>query len=651
MKPLVTEEQIRELVDQALLTLEAVSARQLDGLEDEGLIAEREMANAALLFGLRVTGQLGGPALAGSFAAAALELSNVDYDAGGLGYVGVTAITKYVRQLGIDSPLAPLAAARSSDVRQAVAEGLDTSRPKDLALLMKYFASSDGLVSAAARKVLEKGGTATWWLGRFAADPTHQISGAPEVQARVRAWVEAFTRLSDYPRPKESELLKPFKRLPPALRSSAAEAVLNVALAHRQLELTRECLETEGGRRALHATIEGGDIESSARYSLEQMISKCSADARRAIADALLNLIEQASPATWGTWDSSLQGATTILKEVWEPSWPIERIMELLQRTDLPDTLHLGAIAECLDGTTAAGAWHGRFEDLLLSGFPGMGYGVQSRIVAILDALPAEQLRALTERALRADDESAKAWALGHILGDVYSPSRDGTREAVVGRLCADAQLKRLIIDQSALVLRALVVLRKELLDPAMPLQARARVMLAIGDLNEELNPLSSPGGWLEFRQHRASAGAPRSASEADVKDAQTWSPRDLRPLTEQEWASFRKQRDALDLRNSTPELHLVIRLLPLEPNADDRRFVERLSAHALEQTKKEQDWLRTAAFGGLLSFRRRDDVPTLEKLLDGDDYLRQFGGPALKELFPEPKAKPAAAEEVNQDW
>ena len=651
MKPLITAEQIKELIDQALVTLEAVSEHRFNGTEDESENATWEIANAALLFGLRVTGQLGGPALAGTFASAALELSNVDYDSGGLGYVGVTAITKYVRQLGIDSPLAILADARSSDIRQAVAEGLDVTRPKDLALLMKYFASSDGIVSAAARKVLEEGGTATWWLGRFATDPTQQMSDEPEVQARVRAWAEAFSKLSSYPRPKESALLKPFRRLPPSLRSSAAEAVLNVVLAHRQLELARECLETEGGRRALNATIAQAENDNTQRWTLEQVVAECSESARQAIADAQLEFIEQASPASWGDWDNALQGATSILKKVWDASWPIERIMKLLLRTDLPDTLHLGAIAECLDGTQAAGAWQGRFEELLIAGFPGSGYPLESRVVSFLDALPRAELRALTERALRADAESAKTWALGHLIGDVYSRQRDGTREALVGRLCADPHFRALIIEDSTLVRRSLVVLRRELLAPAMPLQARARVMVEIGALNEELNPLSSPGGWLDLKHHRPSAGAPRSATEADLKDARTWSPHHHGPLTREEWAVFRNQRDALVLRGKTPELRLVSRLLPLDPTGDDRRFVERLVERALQDEPDDQESVRMEAFGALLTFRRRNDLPTLERLIDGDDYLQQFGAPALKELFPELKGKRAAVEAEASDW
>lgn len=642
--------QLLELMARAHATLQLTWGRSSFGLIDEKDKSEHEGAYAALYLGQRVCAQLGGHGLATAFTEATLELSRIEDDSGGLDLLGCQAITRYVRQLGVDGPLAPLAGAESSDVRQAVAAGLDVTRAKELELLHAYFASTDGSLSAAARKALEQAGKSTWWLGRFASDPSSEIEGDDDAPARTRAWAGAVELIGAYPRAKEASLVRLLKRLPPSLRSSAAEAVLNNAVVHDRRGLARECLETEGGRRALQAGILKGESEWSQRWQIGKVVEQCSEGARRAIANVQLELFERGTSAEWADWQNQLGRSSAVLTAAWDPSWSLDRLMAMLLRSDLPDySPHLNDLEACISASHAIGPWQARFEQLLLTGFPDVQTQVGRCITKALDELPAEQLRDLTERALRSTRDSTRTWALTHLIGDAYSRKRDGTRAQLLARLCKDPALEKLILADATLTRRALRELRPELLEPRLTLMQRTHLMLAIGRLNQGLNPLTSFSGWLDLSRKSMSARQRDEALEAGRKDAARWSRRHFGPFTTEEWACFRRYRNAVPFGEER-ELDLVIAVLPPEPDRDDRDYVERLVAHVLEVPSERM--VTIAAFAGLLCFRRVEDVPKLRQVAQLNDYLQKYATDALDALYgPTDSIERKRADDEANDW
>lgn len=648
MQSLITTELIKELLAHAHQTIKRLHHESSEGHpetdEDE---TQWQIANAALNFGLRVSAARLDPALAGDFTRAAIELSELDDYMGGLGYLGTTAITAYVRALGIDTPLGELAAVASPEVQRAVAEGLDPGRPKDLELLSRLVRSLDGRVSAAAREVLEESGRATWWLGRFVSDPTTQIEKDVALQASAKKWVEAVAKVGDHPAPDERLVLKAFLALPPELRSSAAEAVLHLVLTHRLNKLAAACLETEGGRRALQLLMVGDEEGRRQRRTLQELVGECSEPTRRAIADTQLLVLDQASPRQWSEWESPVRDVTDVLKVVWDPKWSIDSIMKLLLRTDIPeDTLHFSGVAECLAKTTAAGPWLERFETMLLSGFPGVPSAAHRHITAVVETAQGNELRTLVERALRAPTVEPKRWALNHLLGSYWSKEVDGSRAALADRLCADEALKQLILESHTLSIRALSALRPMLLDRAVPLKTRARLMATIGELNDELSPFFSPTRWPSLSK----SDQEPPGDSAERKEARLWSPKHSGPLTASEWAVFREQRDSAPLDEEVPAFALI-RVLPLKPEPVDRVFVDRIVAFVLEANAELQDRLAMPAFSGLLAFRRPEDQPVFERLMKVDDYLRGRGAEAVKALFGAPAPSQARRGDVADEW
>lgn len=636
MKPLFSAQQIKDLIAEAAPQAEQWLHR--GAFEPDDAEADRvgALAIAALHFALRACDVLEqDEQLTAPFVRAALILGQLDFDQG-LGFSGIEAITSFVQRLGIEGRLSALVDAPSSDVKEAVAAGLEPQRPGERELLLTWLASPDGGLSAAAQRRLEATGQVTWWLGRFAADPSAMIAGQGAAEAAARAWAEVAGGLTAYPGPPEPQLVTAFEAMPAPLQSLAAHAVLAIALGRGLKDLVRCALETPGGREALLRPFTGTDEDFSRAHRSCEAIKTCTLTTRQRIADTLLVAIEAASPSTFADFHSPLRPLTELLHAAWDPSWPIDRLMELVLREDLPkDALLLGKIADSVGQAKASVTrpWFERCVERRLGG--ERSWRAQHAVNHVITSQEDALVLPVVERALHADSD-ARTWALLLLFDRFHSsPGDEGGRAALLQRLFADVAVRPALFEP-LFVHRALSVTRHLLLEASTPLRERLPVFVAAGTVSGSLSRLTMRGDW------DADGKAKHWIDQRDaaMKEATTlWAPLHGGPLTDEEWRLLRAQRDQSDLDEAlTLGAH---RALPPRPSEADEAFIERLVQYALSGDDPQAV---QCAFGAVLSQKDERRVPLLRRLIELDrDGLLDEGAAMIAHLFPQHAAATVA--------
>jgi len=470
----------------------------------------------------------------------------------------------------IDRRVEKLAKSPDARVRRHIADGLDPSDPKALALLERLARDPDPSTRMKAQQKLPETKVSAWWFGAFDTDPIPRVEGGAPNEAIIAALrtVADFAELPHELRMGQQEAFEQaLAELPPHLRFEFAGRFLPWDWAPEYGRRVVEVLaRTREGQLALGDIVQRRFRSGRAFHFLSVL---------QVYLDPLHKEKRQELLAVW------LERATSDAHSV---HGPMIELLAYVMRS---------AWAEGGDPTPILDAWEriaGREESALLqvSLVGTLEHAdlseprIFGRIVNLaeqheeLDSLLERSLRqvddvtgrAFVERCMASDDDTFHGIAARHLVTSLYDPEIDGPRERVFERLWADQSSREAIFERHDLAECLSPYLREKLRKDQLGAKEAEATIQTIGRLFGGVVGSPSENRRIEAREHAAEwlEGRPEQG-----------------PPTEEEWEHCRSLQSGEPAENDRAAW-ASLRLRPPGPLAPfEREIVDR----TIEQWRK----------------------------------------------------------------
>jgi hypothetical protein len=620
-----TAEEIRAIAERAFEVLEN-SPSGFDDEEDDSSIEEEaayvraapafRAAREALRFVAAVAASLGDEALVPLVARALLVQDQWDSD----GLSDTQEIGNSLAELlkigaAPTEEIEELAEHHEAEMREAVAKGLRPRSAKATAILEKLAQDPLGEVRGPAREALAELREVPWWHGKFASDPVARLS--PEEAERHKETLEVLSALLDKSRwellQRDEELTRVIGALPDALAVEAARLVL---ASGDYLTSGLPCLGAmlvarPGGMEALYQAIEtwGQLPHFFVRDTHVRMIADTPPEVRGPAALALARWAMD-RPLSLRMEHGGTPGiAAEIAASAYPPGADLRPIVDLMVREDdLPAHEHDWTAFHLRRALEAEGSALDTVADVLvearLAGFKGR-YGALSASRDLLLRLPKERLRAAAEAAIQREDDETVGWGLARILREAHDPARDPAPLDMLRAFWGDPRLRRGLLAEQLSRPALLVPLREGLRKGELEFEEAARAAEIIDDF---WACLVTPFAFLGPRE---SLRLETACAEKRALFADFLGPPSLHgPLTEEEWAAYRRARAQLPKWEYFTHLTALGVLPPGPWHPEDRAVLERCVTAC-----EAHEPLIGAVAGVLAQKPAIEDLPTFHRL------------------------------------
>jgi len=638
---MATVAEIRALVERAFDVIDAYVSEDQGEPDPEGPLDDDrpQRAQAAFLAardGLRyaasAAGQLGDPALLPLLSDVHEALEHWDDHADYYRHVVLAGVTEILRRgAAVDETVEKLAQHHAPSVRAAIAAGLRPHGGRAVAVLSALATDSSADVRTPAKAALAETGEVPWWLGKFASDPLVRLT--PEEAAQHKEAIEEISKLLDVEPYRIHRHDEDFARLVTALPAPIA-----VEAAERAL--------TAGGNRAGRLPLLGaatisrpGGIDAFLRVCQAwgknrhffvgddhvRMIAGAPDDVRLAACLALARHAVSAPESVRTQQSGPVHIAAEIAGKAFPPGADLTPLLDLvLGCPAVPDRKIDWAIGGLNDALMREGAdptpIAGRLVEALLHGFPGPWKKLSTAVTHLVEGLPREALRAAAEEAARSDDDGTARWGLSSMLLAAHDPERDPEPLAMLRRLCEEPRFRKLLFEDYRARAATVPLQREELRRGAFAFQEAASALGLIDGLWGRL--ITGLGALLAHPPEQVE----KERAELRERFAAFLGPEALHgPITDEEWAIFRRARDgAAEL--APRDWMTGLRILPPGPwHPADRAFVER----AVEACEKEIPTLVYFAAATLSEKPDAELLPLFYRMLraapDQRDTLRDY--------------------------
>jgi hypothetical protein len=545
-------------------------------------------------------------------------------------------------------------------VRQAVASGLQPHGARALKLLEKLARDPVAEVRRPAQESLAKARDVPWWMGKFSSDPLAGMSH--DEAARLRGTLEQISAMLDQQRytlaQRHKELSRVAAELPDPLAIDLILTTLSAGEKHERMPaLGTLLISRKGGPEAFlrmcHVWSKQRDFYPRDHHA--QMLTDAPHEARLATC-LLLARFACAQPEDERQEMRSAAGiAADLAGKAFPPGEDVTPIVELLLALPPSGYPHgpsdwvVNFLGRALDvpGVDAKNVMD-RFAEARLSGYPGSFQNVRVHADKLLLLLPRERLRRMAEEAIRKDDAETVRWGLARLTAEAYDPERDPPEAEMMRRFCDDPRLLRAILDVHDLRRKAAPWLRERLRRGELAFEDAVEVMEALGSM--------WGGAWSGFFM-RPEDRTPEKIVEQQEKMREPLQaflgPEGLQgPVTDAEWAAFRRVRDATKF---TERRHWHLALSAVQPgprwHPDDRALLDAALAHL-----EEDDDVALAIANGLALVPVAEDLPIFERLLarapaDDRSSIRRSLYDAREMLgLPEERAPGAGDDDEDDD-
>lgn len=612
-------DQISDLVRRALATLDAASAKLgWVRLPDEEAARAYDAAAAMLLACARCIALLRDPSLAPLACEIVERIQNTDHQYESFAYAATAGVRGLLAAgLAVDE-LAYLADHPNPHVRTAIAASFPTDTPARLETLLGLAADEDTDVRTSAKKRLEDIDL-PFWTGKFSSDPFAAVSDAEakKLKRPVETICEAFDQRY-WSEQTQKAFLAAAARLPPPLAADAlARAEVGGFFRYSFGNEVAAALAALGdtGLRALETIV----LSPKVRYGKDMFSQKFAEalpveEARR----VLPALLERASaaPVDHAQRDSLAHCLAVVVGNAWpaedDPAPVLDAILERPRWNPFDP---VGSVLAAALRRSRSPAVVERVEQALCRGFPDKWHEIDSEARAYLEALPKPALEGVARRTLDCGVDSSIAWAIGILLDKLWDRKRDGSRRKLALAFDDDPRARSAM--RRSHPEKILPRLRKQLVQGVLDFPTAGQAIVESSKLW---------GGsfcharfmWIMARLDGVDEKRALHGDDlAQKRFAAYLGPRAGRvPPTDEEWAAYRRVRDAVTLE-SDKHVELALEALPYEGAFDpaDRAFFDRALEYVRARGGKDERDLALIAAAVIAKKGERGDLPLLDEL------------------------------------
>ena len=489
------------------------------------------------------------------------------------------ALTKLLRAgAPITADIIELATSEVAELREAVADGLVPRGPVETQWLETLAGDANSSVRNAAKKSLGDSLKVLWWTGKFDSDPLARMS--EEQGLACKDAIERLAVLLAEPPHKQAnaseEIAACARQLPaPLALEVVGRCILALPAGWVKDSALGPCLLQSPGRLAILETILLEWMRTTsgmvfATVTVAAWGAACSQEVREGLRVELLSFLK--TPPHYelsglAEYHSPIKSYCALLVAVWPPELDASPLIDLLvgdsDSENVPSRL---PVSELLGDKLTYPSALERIADARVAGYPGRWERVAHSCTAILLRLQNAELRPIADRAALSEDKKTTIWAWELLLNRLLDPERDGTRQEVLAKLCADPAHLAVVRSSSELTLMALGVLRPMLSSGQLDFKTASLLLNRIDDC---WGGVIGPMSWSVISSRLRH---PRSPVPDGLPSQ--WQG----PPTQDEWAILRRLRDAA-LAAAEPEAHsTALNTLPAGPWApEDQPLLDEL--------------------------------------------------------------------------